>query len=73
MIKLDDLAQLAEDLRKLGLDASHEVLYLRRGCQEGLTIGEDFFSLWELSRPENQDALEKFDFAAIKSRRGAGA
>lgn len=71
MINLDDLAELAEQLRKLGLDATQEFLYGPRGCQEGLTIGEDFFPLSELSLPENQDALERFDFAAVKARRGA--
>jgi hypothetical protein len=71
MGKLDDLEQLAEDLRKLGLDANYEFLYVRSGCQEGLTIGEDFFSRSELSLPENQDALDRFDFAAIRARRGA--
>jgi hypothetical protein len=73
MFNLDDLPQLAEDLCKLGLDANHEVLYSPRGCEEGLTIGEDFFSLWELSKPENRSALERLDFAAVKARRTAGA
>ena len=72
MIDLDDLAQFAEDLRKLGLDATHEFLYGPHGCQEGLTIGEDFYSLWELRLPENRDALERSDFAAVKARRTAG-
>jgi hypothetical protein len=68
----DDLAQIAEDLRRLGVDASHEILYGSHGGVEGLNVGEDFFPLWELSLRENQDAFEKFDFAAIKARRGPG-
>ncbi|HLH20498.1 MAG TPA: hypothetical protein VKX45_24935 [Bryobacteraceae bacterium] len=69
MISLDDLAQLAEDLRKRGLDAAHEFLYGPRGWIEGLEIGDDFFPLWELGLPENSDALERADFATIKQRR----
>ena len=69
MINVNDLSELADQLRKLGIDASQEFLYTPRGCQEGLTIGEDFFPLSELSLPENQDALERFDFAAVKARR----
>jgi len=67
----DDLAQIAEDLRKLGVDASHEILYGPHGGVEGLTIGEDFFPLWELTLLENEGALQTFDFAAIKARRRA--
>ena len=70
MIHLDDLAQIAEDLKKLGVDACYEVLYGPHGFQEGLDVGEDFFPLWELNLPENQNAFERFDFAAIKARRG---
>ena len=73
MVNLVDLYELANQLRKLGIDASQEFLYTSRGCQEGLTIGEDFFPLSELSLPENQDALERFDFAAIKARRAASS
>ncbi|MCC6860252.1 MAG: hypothetical protein IT158_16915 [Bryobacterales bacterium] len=72
MICLDDLDQVAEELRKRGLDATHEFLYGPRGCEEGLAIGEDFYPLWELSLPENREALEKFDFRAVKAHRGAG-
>ncbi len=67
---LEDLDQVAADLRKLGIDAEHEFLYCPHGCVEGLDIGEDFFPLWELSLPQNQDALASADFAAIKARRG---
>jgi len=67
----DDLAQIAEDLRKLGVDASHEILYGPHGGLEGLSIGDDFFPLWELMLLDNEEALEKFDFAAIKARRGS--
>jgi hypothetical protein len=70
MISVDDLAQAAEDLRKLGFDACHEFVYGPHGCLEGLDIGEDFFPRWELSLPENQQALSMNDFAAIKRRRG---
>lgn len=66
----DDLAQIAEDLRKLGEDASYEIVYGRHGGLEGLNIGQEFFPLWELTLLENREALERFDFAAIKSRRG---
>jgi hypothetical protein len=69
MINLEDLDQIAEDLRKRGLDATHEFLYGPNGCEEGLSIGEDFYSLWELSLPENREALERSDFAALKARR----
>jgi len=71
MIHFDDLAQLAEDLQKLGVDACHDFLYGPYGIQEGLDIGEDFFPLWELNVPENQDAFERCDFAAIKARPGS--
>ena len=37
---------------------------------EGLDVGDDFFPLWELILPENQEALARLDFAAIKARRG---
>ena len=70
MINLDDLAQIAEDLRGIGIDACHEVLYGPRGYQEGLDIGEDFFPLWELNLTEDQGAFERYDFEAIKARRG---
>jgi hypothetical protein len=69
MLNFDDLAQIAEELRNAGLDASHEVVGGPRGYQEGLDVGEDFFPLWELSLPENREPLERFDFAAIKARR----
>jgi hypothetical protein len=32
-------------------------------------VGEEFFPLWELVAPENEEALERGDFDAIKSRR----
>ncbi len=67
----DDLAQIAEELRRLGVDASHEIVYGLHGGLEGLSIGEDFFPLWELTLIENEDAFAKFDFAAIRARRGA--
>lgn len=66
----DDLAQIAEDLRKLGEDASYEIVYGPHGGLEVLNVGQDFFPRWELARLENQAALERLDFAAIKARRG---
>ena len=72
MIVLDDLAQVAEDLRRKGLDVVHDFLYSARGCVEGLDVGDDFFPRWELSLAENAEALARADFAAIKSRRCAG-
>jgi hypothetical protein len=72
MIVLDDLAQVAEDLRRKGLDVVHDFLYSAHGCVEGLDVGDDFFPRWELSLAENAEALERADFDAIKSRRSAG-
>ena len=72
MIHLDDLAEIAERLREAGLDVYHEVVAGPRGYQEGLDVGEDFFPLWELNLPENQESFEAFDFVAIKARRGPG-
>ena len=70
-MQLDNLAQVAEDLRQRGLDASHNFLYGPHGGMEGLDVGEDFFPLWELLLPENQAALERLDFTAIKAARSA--
>jgi hypothetical protein len=70
MLNPDNLMELAEDLRKRGIDAGHEIVY-GPGCYlEGLDIDDDFFPLWELILPENQESLERLDFAAIKARRG---
>jgi hypothetical protein len=65
-----DLALLAEKLRSRGCEACHEILAGPHGYHEGLEIEEDFFPLWELSLPENEEAVEQLDFAAIKARRG---
>jgi hypothetical protein len=70
-MKLDDLAQVAENLRERGIEACHEFLYGPHGCLEGLDVGEDFFPLWELMLPENEEAVARMDFDAIKARRGA--
>ncbi len=70
MVHIDNPVQLAEDLRKLGFDASHEIVFGPRGYQEGLDVGDDFFPLWELTLPENREALALLDFSAIKARRG---
>jgi hypothetical protein len=69
MIKLDDLAGAAEELRRRGVEACHEIVYGPHGGREGLDIGDDFFPLWELLLPENQESLACLDFAAIKARR----
>ncbi|HEY7389372.1 MAG TPA: hypothetical protein VH640_12735 [Bryobacteraceae bacterium] len=70
--RLDDLAQIAEDLRSMGIDANYEIVYCSRGCLEGLNVGDDFFPLWELSRSENEADFEACNFARIKARRGSG-
>jgi hypothetical protein len=68
-LQLDGLAQAADDLRCLGVDAYYVVLYGPHGGTEGLELGDDFFPLWELMLSENQDAVGRMDFAAIKARR----
>jgi hypothetical protein len=70
MFPVDDPVQIAEELRKLSVDATYVILYGPHGGMEGLEVGEDFFPLWELSLPENRAALEKLDLAVIKARRG---
>ena len=72
MIQLEDLAETAEELRKLGLDCCHSFVYGPHGGLEGLDVGEDFFPLWELSLPENWEALCRADFLAIRAHRGPG-
>jgi hypothetical protein len=70
VIQFDNLAQLADELRKLGYDAAYEVVYCASaGAMEGLDIGDDFFPVWELSLPENSEALANLDFESIKARR----
>ena len=68
-MQLDDLAQVAEDLRRCGIDACHDFLYGPHGCLEGLNVDDEFFPLWELMLPENADALGRWDFLSIKARR----
>jgi hypothetical protein len=70
VFQLDDLAQVAEDLRALGVDACHVILYGPHGGLEGLNVGDEFFPLWELHLTENREALERADFAAIQAGRG---
>jgi|KBSSwiStaDraftv2_1062776.scaffolds.fasta_scaffold869310_2 hypothetical protein len=70
-MQIDDLAQVAEDLRALGVDACHVILYGPHGGLEGLNVGDEFFPLWELSLPECRAALERADFDAILAARGA--
>jgi len=70
MIQVDKLPEIAEELRRRGIEAWHEIVYGPHGGREGLDVGEDFFPLWELMLPHNQEALTRYDFAAIKARRG---
>jgi hypothetical protein len=70
MIQLEDLAETAEELRKLGIDCCHSFVYGPHGGLEGLDVGEDFFPLWELSQPENWESLCRLDFVSIRARRG---
>jgi len=72
MIQLDDLAQVAEDLRQQGVDARHDFIYGPHCCLEGLDVGDDFYPLWELLLPENQVHVERMDFEAIRARRPVG-
>ena len=72
MNQIDDLDQVVERLRRLGLDACHEFVYSPQGCLEGLDVGDDFFPLWELNLPENQEALSRMDFEEVKANRGSG-
>jgi hypothetical protein len=69
MSTFDNLAQFADDLRKRGFEADYEVLYCGNRFVEGLDVADEFFPLWELTEPENEAALEKLDFEAIKARR----
>jgi hypothetical protein len=68
-MEIDDLDQVVEDLRKLGIEACHEFVYGPHGCVEGLDVGDDFFPLWELKLAANAEAFSRLDFAAIKSQR----
>lgn len=70
MLQIDDLAEMAEELRRRGVEACHEILYGAHGGLEGLGVNDEFFPLWELLQPVNQEALKRFDFAAIKANRG---
>ena len=72
MLQFEDLAEVAEDLRRRGIDACHQFLYGAHAALEGLEVADEFYPLWELLLPENQDAGEQLDFAAIKARRGDG-
>ena len=69
MYCLDDLGQVAEDLRKRGINAEHDFIYSPHGCVEGLDVDDDFYPLWELRLDGNPEALERADFSAIKARR----
>jgi len=69
MFQIDGLADVAEQLRAQGVDACHYFLYGLHACVEGLEIEDTFFPLWELILPENEEAFDRRDFAAIKARR----
>jgi len=69
MCQLDELAEVAEQLRAQGIDVCHYFLYCAHACLEGLEIEDTFFPLWELILPENGEAFDRRDFAAIKARR----
>jgi len=71
MFQIDELAEVAEQLRAQGIDACHYFLYGPHACLEGLEIGDTFFPLWELILPENEESFERRDFAAIEARRPA--
>ena len=43
MIQVDNLAEMAEELRRCGVEACHEILYGPHGGREGLDVGDDFF------------------------------
>ena len=66
---IENLAQLADDLRSRGVEVDYEIIFAEDRYLEGLDVGEEFFPLWELVAPENESALERGDFDAIKSRR----
>ena len=55
----DDLAQTAENLRQLGVDAVHEILYGPQGGIEGLSVGEARRHLVEVD-PQARVALTTF-------------
>ena len=67
MIQVDNLAEIAEELRRHGVDACHEVVYGPHGGLEGLDVGDDFFPLWELLLSQNQESLVSLDFVAGSS------
>jgi hypothetical protein len=72
MAQIDNLARFAEELQQRGVDVCYEIVGSPHCYQEGLDVGDDFFPMWELTLPENQQALEALDFASIKARRGPG-
>lgn len=72
MSRFDNLARLADELRSRGVEADYEIVFAEDRYLEGLDVGEEFFPLWELSAPENEEALERGDFESIKSRRPPG-
>jgi hypothetical protein len=70
VLQTDELAQVAEQLRREGIDAEHDFVFGSHMWMEGLEIDDEFFPLWELIIPDNCEAFERRDFAAIKARRG---
>jgi hypothetical protein len=71
MLQTDELAQVAEDLRREGVDARHSFVFCSHMWVEGLEIDDEFFPLWELMAEDNGEAFERRDFAAIVARRRA--
>lgn len=72
MSRFDNLADVADELKRRGLDVEYEIVFAEDRYLEGLDVGEEFFPLWELEDPANEAALERGDFEAIKSRRPPG-
>lgn len=70
MIEADELAQVAEQLRREGIDAEHDFVFGLHTWMEGLEIDDEFYPLWELIIPDNREAFERRDFEAIRARRG---
>ena len=68
-MKYENLADLAEEFQTRGLAVEYEIVFAEGRFLEGLDVGDDFYPLWELEAPENEAALERGDFADIKSRR----
>lgn len=71
MAQFENLAQFADELKAKGVDVDYEIVFAEGRYLEGLDIGEEFFPLWELCDPANDEALSRLDFDAILARRPA--